>query len=132
MFISNNRASFHLWWNHQKVSKYYEKDCRCFSASSLVIGKFLVYLLLGKKRQTTHYCYYEASGWKEIFHWCVLWHAFDKSLFRFEQVIVSKMLYYRKLFCLVIYLFRICTKSKSWPNVEPCVISGITKDRTSV
>ena len=29
MFISNNRASFHLWWKenlvkHQKVSKYYE------------------------------------------------------------------------------------------------------------
>ena len=33
MFISNNRASFHLWWKehfvkHQKVSKYYENDCR--------------------------------------------------------------------------------------------------------
>ena len=32
MFISNNRASFHLWWKenlvkHQKVSKYYENDC---------------------------------------------------------------------------------------------------------
>ena len=31
MFISNNRASFHLWWNrnllkHQKVSKYYESS----------------------------------------------------------------------------------------------------------
>ena len=31
MFISNNRASFHLWGNeklvkHQKVSKYYEND----------------------------------------------------------------------------------------------------------
>ena len=33
MFISKNRASFHLWWNffflkHQKVSKYYEIGCR--------------------------------------------------------------------------------------------------------
>ena len=33
MFISNNRASFHLWWKknlvkNQKVSKYYENDCR--------------------------------------------------------------------------------------------------------
>ena len=33
MFISNNRPSFHLWWKenlvkHQKVSKYYETDCR--------------------------------------------------------------------------------------------------------
>ena len=32
-FISNNRASFHLWWKeklvkYQKVSKYYENDCR--------------------------------------------------------------------------------------------------------
>ena len=33
MFISNSRTSFHLWWRksftkHQKVSKYYENDCR--------------------------------------------------------------------------------------------------------
>ena len=33
MFISNNRASFHLWSKenlvkHQRVSKYYENDCR--------------------------------------------------------------------------------------------------------
>ena len=32
MFLSNNRASSHLWWKknlvkHQKVSKYYENDC---------------------------------------------------------------------------------------------------------
>ena len=32
MFITNNHASFHLWWkenllNHQKVSKYYEHGC---------------------------------------------------------------------------------------------------------
>ena len=32
MFISNNRASFHLWrreslLKHQRVSKYYESDC---------------------------------------------------------------------------------------------------------
>ena len=36
MFISNNRASFHLWWKenlvkHQKVSKYYENDCTYFN-----------------------------------------------------------------------------------------------------
>ena len=36
IFISNNRASFHLWWKqnflkHQKVSKYYEKIvCKIF------------------------------------------------------------------------------------------------------
>ena len=33
MFISNNRTLFHLWRKenlvkHQKVSKYYETDCR--------------------------------------------------------------------------------------------------------
>ena len=33
MFIRNNLRSFHLWWieksvKHQKVSKYYETDCR--------------------------------------------------------------------------------------------------------
>ena len=32
VFISNNRTSFHLWWNenlvkHQKVSKYHKTDC---------------------------------------------------------------------------------------------------------
>ena len=32
MFVTNNWALFHLWWKedlvkHQKVSKYYEKDC---------------------------------------------------------------------------------------------------------
>ena len=32
MFISNNCASFHVWWTenllkHQKVSKYYENSC---------------------------------------------------------------------------------------------------------
>ena len=31
-FITNNHASFHLWWkekllNHQKVSNYHEHDC---------------------------------------------------------------------------------------------------------
>ena len=33
MLITNNRAPFHLWWKenlvkHQKISKYYENDCR--------------------------------------------------------------------------------------------------------
>ena len=34
MFITNNHASFHLWWKenlvkHQKVSKYCDHDCGC-------------------------------------------------------------------------------------------------------
>ena len=39
MFISNNRASFHLWWKenlvkHQKVPKYYENDYRHKNSNS--------------------------------------------------------------------------------------------------
>ena len=38
MFVSNNRASFHLWCKenlveHLKVSKYYENDCRYIKES---------------------------------------------------------------------------------------------------
>ena len=37
MFITNNHASFHLWWDenfvkHQNVSKYYDQDCRAWLA----------------------------------------------------------------------------------------------------
>ena len=45
MFISNNRASLHLWWKenlekHQKVSEYYENDCSLKSENDLLdIGK---------------------------------------------------------------------------------------------
>ena len=40
MFISNNLASFRLWWNenlvkHQKLSKYYESDCSLMSYSKV-------------------------------------------------------------------------------------------------
>ena len=36
MFITNTHDSFHLWWKenlgrHQKVSKYYDQDCRLIS-----------------------------------------------------------------------------------------------------
>ena len=39
MFISNNRASFHLWWNenlvrYQKISKYYQNDCKYVNDSN--------------------------------------------------------------------------------------------------
>ena len=44
MFITNNHASFHLWWKenlakHQKASKYYENDCRYLKIGKLWIGK---------------------------------------------------------------------------------------------
>ena len=44
IFISNNRALFHLWWKenlikHQKVSKYYENDSS-FSNSFHLQGRF--------------------------------------------------------------------------------------------
>ena len=40
MFITNNRATFHLWWKkklvkHKKVSKYYKNDCKSIYASSM-------------------------------------------------------------------------------------------------
>ena len=42
MFISNNCASFHLWWKkylvkHHKVTKYYENDCRTPALSKMEI-----------------------------------------------------------------------------------------------
>ena len=40
IFISNNRASFHLWWKenlvkHQRVSKYYENDTWSYRNQSI-------------------------------------------------------------------------------------------------
>ena len=48
MFISNNRASFCLWWNenllkHQRVSKYYENDC-CFNTFCQCLCKYHLFL----------------------------------------------------------------------------------------
>ena len=50
MFISNNCASFHLWWTtnlfkYQKVSKYYENDCgipflRIFGPKKIVCSRW--------------------------------------------------------------------------------------------
>ena len=44
MFITNNHESFHLWWKknlveHEKVSKYYDQDCR-----KLIFERFLLKL----------------------------------------------------------------------------------------
>ena len=44
MFITNNCASFHLWWKknlvkHQKVSKYYENYCRYYILYNFVHEK---------------------------------------------------------------------------------------------
>ena len=69
MFINNNHASFHFWWKenlvkHQKVSKYYENDCRliricktqwwcsfffCFGLEIPFLGKF------GPKKQNCQF-----------------------------------------------------------------------------
>ena len=58
MYISNNRPRFHLWWNenlikHQKVSKYYESDCR-LSLVSEPYFRFVYFALVVRKfiRQT--------------------------------------------------------------------------------
>ena len=62
MFISNNRAPFHLWWKEnlvkqKKVSKYYENDCLqifLLLFMSLLTAKFVkkarIYFILLKKR----------------------------------------------------------------------------------
>ena len=47
MFTSINRASFPLWWKwdlvNQKVSKYYENDCRFYSLCVLVLRCFCIF-----------------------------------------------------------------------------------------
>ena len=53
MFVSNNCASFHLWWKenlikHEKILKYYENDC---------LQNFLMlfmYLLIAKFAKKSH------------------------------------------------------------------------------
>ena len=50
MFISNNRASFHLWWRgnwvkHHKVSKYYESNYRILWTSLGTKLTFLIFLV---------------------------------------------------------------------------------------
>ena len=42
MFITYNRALFHLWWKenlvkHQKVTKYYAHDCKCTKARQHIV-----------------------------------------------------------------------------------------------
>ena len=55
-FIANNHALFHLKWNenllnHQKISKYYEHDCR--SSSSNIYQNF----------KDTNFPYEKGSDW---------------------------------------------------------------------
>ena len=55
MFISNNHALCRLWWKenltkHQKVSKYYENDCRCLWHSVMLT------------RQCTYHGYSQVSS----------------------------------------------------------------------
>ena len=51
MFITNNRASFHLRWKetlvkHQKVSKYYENDCRFQEIAVIYFTSWAFFVLL--------------------------------------------------------------------------------------
>ena len=71
MFISNNRASFHLWCKenlvkHQKVAKYNENDCRssvwsrklfvCTTSVSLHAYSSPVFLIAGRNCKNIHIC----------------------------------------------------------------------------
>ena len=41
IFITNNQASFHLWWKNQRVSKYYDYECNLtFSYNTLYVVKW--------------------------------------------------------------------------------------------
>ena len=84
MFITNNHASFHLWWNenlvkHQKVSKCYEHDCS--------IDKFLdilMYNWLCNKKQIIFSLqvgfWQKYSTTHELFHLtCKKRHEIDKG-----------------------------------------------------
>ena len=66
-FITNNHASFHVWWkknflNHQEVSKYFEHDCSWItflnmSITSLCRFKMLSNIKLLRANCFTSKCY---------------------------------------------------------------------------
>ena len=58
MFITNNHASFHLWGKenlakHQKISKYYDYDCRSFFCYCEVLhhNPFFLCILVEEKER---------------------------------------------------------------------------------
>ena len=58
MFVSNNRASFHLWCKenlvkHSKVSKYYENDCGYIKESKRNFASNFLFQNARKMRKTT-------------------------------------------------------------------------------
>ena len=98
MFVSNNRASFHLWWienliKYEKVSKYYENDCGQTSATEL-LQKWLNALIIFAKN--LHFrCL--TSFWMHI------WYGLDiriKSIFISRRLSKCKQIY-SFLFCLL-------------------------------
>ena len=59
-FITNNHTSFHLRWkedlfNHQKISKYYEHDCRSvqiYGTGNIISPHFVLMSILSFKLST--------------------------------------------------------------------------------
>ena len=93
-FISNNCASFHLWWEqslvkHQAVSKYYENDC------SFVLYSFLNFC------QNQGFCSYKIVPIKKECnskYMITLTQITNPGIFSFITVLVFKLLSRKVLF----------------------------------
>ena len=90
MFITNNRASFHLWWKenlvkHQKVSKYYNHDC------SYEQFKFQRSLL------SSYYCSKSHHRWLNKVSWSNkgLWNCYFLITLLFEWTTFSEPLLFK-------------------------------------
>ena len=77
-YVTNNHASFHLWWkenllNHQKVSKYYEHDCRSWHEQKISKCKMrltvIMLICIKQNLRTIWSSFYEKvkqhGGWVE-------------------------------------------------------------------
>ena len=74
MLISNNCALFHLWWKknlvkHQKVSKYYENDCRSKEKKTLVFWNCQYFFTQWNRRTRPKWNNVIKNGPSKIFGW---------------------------------------------------------------
>ena len=97
MFTSNNRASFRLWWKknlvkHQKVSEYYENDCR-----------FLCFCVRHKFQNLS--CHHRPCWIKEVTLLCNFWARNLAPIFHLVQNISEK--YYPCLYLSIDQVWRV-------------------------
>ena len=110
MFISNNRASFHLWWKenlvkHQRVSKYYENDCCLVSRGCMVSTSSWVQILL----RTIFYLARKnlCSKWIMniiyIYHIC---HISYSNIYIYIYIYIINIIYYIYIYIIyIIYIY---------------------------